>query len=181
VSALAARVAANGVCLSTHKHWVASRLAGQVMDAQAASWLRELTSIQDAQGDAWDMRLDQLDAAERQQRQQGEKEEEEEVDHEEEGEEENMWEESEGEPEQQSSSDAQDTDGEEDSDTQILLRQPSCASRRSKEPPLDPAQVLAAARLCFGGLHQAAQQLQALELGSGEAGPTSAVPGFLQH
>jgi hypothetical protein len=35
-------------------------------------------------------------------------------------------------------------------------------SRRAEEPPLDPAQVLAAARLCFGGLHQAAQQLQGL-------------------
>jgi hypothetical protein len=46
--------------------------------------------------------------------------------------------------------------------------QPSGSSRRGQEPPLDPAQVLAAARACFGGLYQAAQQLQALGVGREE-------------
>jgi hypothetical protein len=49
--------------------------------------------------------------------------------------------------------------------SQVEEPEPSDGSRRHKEPPLDPAQVLAASCACFGGLHQAAQQLQALGVG----------------
>jgi hypothetical protein len=38
-------------------------------------------------------------------------------------------------------------------------QQPSGPSRRPQEPPLDPAQVLAAARLCFGGLQEVAEEM----------------------
>jgi hypothetical protein len=42
-----------------------------------------------------------------------------------------------------------------------------------QQPPLDQAQVLAAAQACFGSLHQAAQQLQALGEDLHEAGASA--------
>jgi hypothetical protein len=118
---MTADLAANVVCIATHKEWVASRLASQLLvGVPTPRWCGELQSIQDALEDARDMRLDQLDAAVGQQQVPDEKE--------------DMWDEDEDEGQEQ--------------------EQPSDPSRRSQEPPLDPAHVLAAAQACFGALRE---------------------------